>query len=86
MPTLDRTRRNLMQAAVATSAAIALPTLSQGSPFPARPIRLICPWPPGGATDAVMRAMAESAGKLWGAKYSLKTRPAPAACSDRTNW
>ena len=74
MPTLDRTRRSLMQAAVATSAAIALPTLGQGSPFPARPIRLICPWPPGGATDAVMRAMGESAGKALGGQVLIENK------------
>jgi len=74
MSTLDRTRRNLMQAAVATSAVIALPTLGQASPFPARPIRLICPWPPGGATDAVMRAMAESAGKSLGGQVLIENK------------
>jgi tripartite-type tricarboxylate transporter receptor subunit TctC len=63
-----------MQAAVATAAAIALPTPGQAPPFPARPIRLICPWPPGGATDAVMRAMAESAGKALGGQVLIENK------------
>ena len=29
--------------------------------YPNKPITLIAPWPPGGASDAIMRAFAESA-------------------------
>ena len=56
------TRRRFVQAALASSAAVALPALAQAQAYPARPIRLICPWPAGGSTDAVMRAIGESAG------------------------
>lgn len=34
--------------------------------FPTKPITLICPWPAGGPTDVVVRAMAETAGKHLG--------------------
>ena len=66
------TRRRFVQAALASSAAIALPTLAQA--FPARPIRLICPWPAGGSTDAVMRAIAESAGKALGGQMVIENK------------
>ena len=71
----DRTRRRLLQAALATPAAIALPVLAQGTAFPSRPIRMICPWPAGGSTDAVMRSLAESAGKALGGQVIVENKP-----------
>ncbi|MCD6077076.1 MAG: Tripartite tricarboxylate transporter family receptor [Ramlibacter sp.] len=70
----DRSRRQLVQAAVAAAAGIALPALSHAQAFPSRPIRLICPWPAGGATDAVMRAIAESAGKALGGQMIVENK------------
>jgi tripartite-type tricarboxylate transporter receptor subunit TctC len=69
----DRSRRRLVQAALASPALIALPALAQGQ-FPNRPIKLICPWPAGGATDAVMRAIAESAGKSLGGQMIVENK------------
>ena len=71
----DRTRRRLLQSAVTSAAAIALPAFGQVQAFPSRPIRLICPWPPGGSTDAVMRAIAESAGKSLGGQFVVENKP-----------
>lgn len=68
-------RRGFLHTAVASSAAIALPGLAQAQAFPARPIRLICPWPAGGSTDAVMRALAESAGKNLGQQVVIENKP-----------
>lgn len=73
MPTPDLSRRRLVQAALASSAAVALPALAQGQ-FPNRPIKLICPWPAGGATDAVMRAIADSAGKALGGQMIVDNK------------
>jgi tripartite-type tricarboxylate transporter receptor subunit TctC len=75
MHTLDRTRRRLVQAGLASSATVAFPALGQSSGFPARPIRLICPWPASGATDMVMRALAESAGKTLGGQVIVDNKP-----------
>jgi tripartite-type tricarboxylate transporter receptor subunit TctC len=68
------TRRQLLQAAAATSAAIALPGFAQEK-YPARPVKLICPWPAGGSTDAVMRALAESASKHLGQTVIIENKP-----------
>jgi tripartite-type tricarboxylate transporter receptor subunit TctC len=67
------TRRRFVQAAVASSVAIALPALAQTG-YPNKPIRLICPWPAGGATDAVMRSIAESAGKALGGTFVVDNK------------
>jgi len=69
------TRRRFVQTALASSAAIALPALAQSSAYPSRPVRLICPWPAGGSTDAVMRALAESATKTLGQQVVLENKP-----------
>lgn len=74
MHTHDRSRRRLVQAALASSAAIALPVLGQAPAFPSRPIRLICPWPAGGSTDAVMRSLADSAGKALGGQVVVENK------------
>jgi tripartite-type tricarboxylate transporter receptor subunit TctC len=71
----DRTRRRLVRSAIVSAAAMALPAFGQGLAFPSRPIRLICPWPPGGSTDAVMRAIAESAGKTLGGQFVVDNKP-----------
>jgi len=74
MPHVDRVRRRLLQAVLATPAALSGPARAQAAPYPSRPIRLICPWPPGGATDAVMRVMAESAGKSLGGQFVVENK------------
>jgi tripartite-type tricarboxylate transporter receptor subunit TctC len=69
----DRSRRRLVQAALASPALVALPAFGQGQ-YPNRAIKLICPWPAGGATDAVMRAIADSAGKALGGQMIVENK------------
>ena len=61
--TIDLNRRDVLQASLAGAVSIAVPAMAQSN-FPSRPIKLICPWPAGGSTDAVMRAIAESASRI----------------------
>ena len=68
-------RRRFVAGTAAVGAAIALPGLALAQAFPAKPIKYICPWPPGGATDAVMRALAESAGKILGQTIVIENKP-----------
>ncbi len=67
-------RRRFVQTALASSAAMALPALAQAQAYPHRPIRLICPWPAGGSTDAVMRTLAESAGRALGGQMIVENK------------
>lgn len=70
-----------MQRRTLVSAGLAVPLVSL-SPrplaaqerFPARPITLICPWPAGGASDAVMRAFADSAARALGVPVLVENR------------
>jgi tripartite-type tricarboxylate transporter receptor subunit TctC len=50
----------------AASSLIAPTTLLAQAGYPNRPIRYICPWPAGGSTDAVIRAIAQSASAILG--------------------
>ena len=59
-------RRDFLTTAAAAAAGIALPSLARAQAYPSRPIKYICPWPAGGSTDAVIRSLAESAGKPLG--------------------
>jgi len=68
-------RRRLLKLAAASAAGIALPSLVSAQAFPARTIRYICPWPAGGSTDVVMRAIAESASKALGVPVIVDNKP-----------
>ena len=69
------TRRHIIGTAAAGAATLALPSLGFAQAFPARPIRYICPWPAGGSTDAVIRAIAESASKSLGQQIIVDNKP-----------
>jgi tripartite-type tricarboxylate transporter receptor subunit TctC len=43
--------------------------------FPAKPITLICPWPPGGPTDLHLRKVAELGAKHLGQPVIVENRP-----------
>jgi tripartite-type tricarboxylate transporter receptor subunit TctC len=68
-------RRTFVQASAAAAVTVAFPSLAQAQAFPAKPIKLICPWPAGGSSDAVMRALAESASKALGGQVIIENKP-----------
>ena len=43
--------------------------------FPAKPVRLVVPYPAGGATDVLARAIAEPLGKMWQRPIVVENRP-----------
>ena len=78
MSEVNSSRREFVQATIAVavvSATSALPGVASAQAYPSRPIKLICPWPAGGSTDAVMRALAESVGKALGGSVLVENKP-----------
>ena len=74
----NSSRREFAQASLAMATAVATSALSgmaTAQAYPARPIKLICPWPAGGSTDAVMRALAESVGRALGGSVVVENKP-----------
>jgi tripartite-type tricarboxylate transporter receptor subunit TctC len=43
--------------------------------FPAKPITLVCPWPPGGSTDTHLRLFAQIAAKHLGQNVVIENKP-----------
>ncbi|MFC7473586.1 tripartite tricarboxylate transporter substrate binding protein [Dankookia sp. GCM10030260] len=65
-------RRALLGAA----AAVVAPTVLRAQPrFPDRPITVLVPFPPGGATDVQMRGLAEAATRAFGQTVLTENRP-----------
>ncbi len=55
--------------------ALATASLAQAQTFPSKPIRLICPFPPGGAVDIASRAIATELGKSLGVTVTVDNKP-----------
>lgn len=51
-----------------------LPSISQASTYPERPITFICPWPAGGTADATMRALCTAVSKVLGQPVVLENK------------
>ncbi len=69
-------RREFAASAAAAALSTVLPAAVQAQDkFPSRPISLICPWPPGGSSDAVVRAFGDSAGRALGVPVIVENRP-----------
>ena len=68
-------RRDFLVSSTAMAAAAMFPGLASAQSFPTRTIKYLCPWPAGGSTDVVMRALAESAGKIMGQSVIVESKP-----------
>ena len=68
-------RRHLLATAAGGVAALAAPAIQAQEAWPhARPIRVICPWPPGAANDALARLTAARLQEKLGATAVVENR------------
>ena len=56
-------------------ASAAVPALAQPQDWPNRPVRVVCPFPPGGNTDVVGRLITSRLQALLGQPFVLDNRP-----------
>ncbi|MBC5765774.1 Bug family tripartite tricarboxylate transporter substrate binding protein [Ramlibacter albus] len=61
---------------VAGLAVCALPALAQN--YPAQPLKLVVPYPAGGATDTLARTLAQKLQEAWGQPALVENRPGAA--------
>lgn len=61
--------------ALALGAALAAPGLARAQDFPSRPIRMIIPYPPGGASDVIARLLGPPMGEALGQPVVIENRP-----------
>ena len=62
--------RLVLSLAVALSCGVAM---AQG--YPTKPIRMVVPWPPGGVTDVLARAVVQQMGESMGQQVLVENRP-----------
>ena len=73
----------LLRTLVITAAAVASPALC-AQQYPAKPVRVIIPFPPGGPTDIIGRMVADTLSKAYGVQF-IPIGQAPVATSAWTS-
>jgi len=66
---------NFLHKVIACLALAASVGLAQAQSYPSQPIRLIVPWPPGGATDVIGRLMAQALSPRLGQTVVVENKP-----------
>src|SRR5216684_3911834 len=65
----------LLAALIATAASAQTASTGSGQPYPSRPVRLIVPFPPGGSTDILSRALGQKLAEGLGQPVVIDNRP-----------
>lgn len=68
-------RRTALAGALALAALAPFAASAQPADFPTRPVRIVVPFPPGGATDALARQIAEKLSQQWKQPVVVENKP-----------
>jgi len=72
-----RPRRSLLKAALVLGAVLAVPAaaFAQASDWPAKPVRIVVTFPPGGTSDIVARLVGQHLTEKFGQQFLVDNRP-----------
>jgi tripartite-type tricarboxylate transporter receptor subunit TctC len=70
-------RRNFLHLAAGAAALPAISRFAWAQAYPTRPVRIIVGYPPGGATDAMARLIAQQLSERLGQQFIVDNRPGP---------
>jgi len=66
---------NALRCLLTLACAIFLPSFALAQAYPAKPVRMIIPFPPGGPTDLMGRMAADRLSRAWGVQVIADNRP-----------
>ncbi|CAN7653498.1 hypothetical protein D9M68_251640 [compost metagenome] len=78
MTPINPLRRHLLKTTAALGACALAPTLARAQAWPAKPIRLVVPFAPGGSSEIVARSTAAELTKLLGVSVFVENKPGAA--------
>ena len=70
-------RRQFLPLAAGAAALPVVSRIASAQAYPARPVRIIVGYPPGGATDAMARLIAQQLSERLGQQFIVDNRPGP---------
>src|SRR6266496_4708064 len=68
------TRRQLLQGSAGVALFGATAPASAQAAYPARPVKVVIPYPPAGGADTVGRLLFQKLGEMWGAQFVIDNR------------
>jgi tripartite-type tricarboxylate transporter receptor subunit TctC len=68
-------RRQFLHLAAGAAAVPALPRIARSQAYPTRPVRVIVPFPPGGAADTLGRLLSQWISERLGQQFIVENRP-----------
>ena len=68
-------RRQFLQVTAGAAVSASLPKAARAQTYPARPVRLLVGFPPGGGSDVGARIIANRLSELWGQQVIVENKP-----------
>src|SRR5262249_59448489 len=70
-------RRRFLHMTAGAGALSLLPSIARSQVYPARPVRLLVGFPPGGGSDVGARILANRLSEVWGQQVVVENKPGP---------
>ncbi|HET7730846.1 MAG TPA: tripartite tricarboxylate transporter substrate binding protein [Usitatibacter sp.] len=67
--------KSFARSIAATFAGLVLALAAGAQPFPSKPIKIIVPYPPGGTSDILARAVGQKLSETWGQPVLVENKP-----------